>query len=59
MANMEEEVMEILLAVGTGVVVVWVIGWVRAVKRQPINDRLRTYCRRGASGGRRGSTVDG
>ncbi len=46
MANMEEEVMEILLAVGTGVVVAWVIGWVRAVKRQPINDRLHTYCRR-------------
>ena len=38
--------MEILLAVGIGVVVVWVIGWVCAVKRQPINDRLNTYCRR-------------
>jgi len=38
--------MEILLAVGIGVVVVWVIGWVRAVKRQPINDRLNAYCRR-------------
>jgi hypothetical protein len=44
---MEETAMEILLAVGIGVVVVWVIGWVRAVKRQPINDRLHTYCRRG------------
>ncbi len=40
--------MEFLLVVGIGgVVVAWVIGWVRAVKRQPINDRLRTYCRRG------------
>ncbi|CAG0956509.1 hypothetical protein GPROT1_00485 [Gammaproteobacteria bacterium] len=38
--------MEILLAVGIGVVVVWVIGWVRAVRRQPINDRLNAYCRR-------------
>lgn len=38
--------MEILLAAGIGVVVVWVIGWVRAVKRQPINDRLNAYCRR-------------
>ena len=39
--------MEFLLVVGIGgVVVAWVIGWVRAVKRQPINDRLRTYCRR-------------
>ena len=44
---MEEKVMEILLVVGiAGVVVAWVIGWVRAVKRQPINDRLHTYCRR-------------
>ena len=39
--------MEFLLAVGIGVVVVWVIGWVRVVKRQPVNDRLNTYCRRG------------
>jgi len=38
--------MEILLVVGIGVVVVWVIGWVRAVRRQPINDRLNAYCRR-------------
>ena len=38
--------MEILLAVGIGVVVVWAIGWVRAVRRQPINDRLNAYCRR-------------
>ncbi len=44
---MEEKVMEILLAVGIGVVVVWIVGWVRAVKQQPINDRLHTYCRRG------------
>jgi hypothetical protein len=44
---MEEKSMEFLLAVGIGVVVVWVIGWVRAVKRQPVNDRLNTYCRRG------------
>ena len=43
---MEEKAMEFLLAVGIGVVVVWVIGWVRAVKRQPVNDRLNTYCRR-------------
>ena len=38
--------MEILLAVGIGGAVVWVIGWVRAVRRQPINDRLNAYCRR-------------
>ena len=38
--------MEILLAVGIGVVVVWVIGFVRAVRREPINERLNTYCRR-------------
>jgi hypothetical protein len=45
---MEEKAMEFLLAVGIGgVVIAWVIGWVRAVKRQPINDRLNTYCRRG------------
>ena len=47
MALMEEKAMEFLLVVGIGgVVVAWVIGWVRAVKRQPINDRLHTYCRR-------------
>jgi hypothetical protein len=47
MALMEEKVMEILLVVGIGgVAVAWVIGWVRAVKRQPINDRLHIYCRR-------------
>jgi hypothetical protein len=48
MAFMEEKAMEILLIVGIGgVAVAWVIGWVRAVKRQPVNDRLHTYCRRG------------
>jgi hypothetical protein len=47
MALMEEKAMEILLVVGIGgVAIAWVIGWVRAVKRQPIHDRLHTYCRR-------------
>ena len=39
--------MEILLAVGIGVAVAWIIGFVRAVRREPINRRLNTYCRRG------------
>lgn len=38
--------MEILLAVGIGVAVAWAIGFVRAVRREPINQRLNTYCRR-------------
>ena len=38
--------MEFVLAVGIGVAVVWGLGFVRAVRRQPIDDRLRTYCRR-------------
>ena len=38
--------MEILLAVGIGVAVVWGIGFVRAVRREPVNQRLNTYCRR-------------
>ncbi len=38
--------MEILLAVGIGAAVAWVIGFVRAVRRAPINERLNTYCRR-------------
>jgi hypothetical protein len=37
---------EILLVVGIGVAVVWLIGLVRAIKREPINERLNTYCRR-------------
>ena len=43
---MEGKAMEFLLAVGIGVVVAWIVGWVRAVRQQPINDRLHTYCRR-------------
>jgi len=38
--------MEILLAVGIGVAVAWIIGFVRAVRREPVNQRLNTYCRR-------------
>lgn len=27
--------------------VAWMVGFIRAVKQQPINDRLNTFCRRG------------
>ncbi|CAG0937164.1 hypothetical protein TFLX_06076 [Thermoflexales bacterium] len=31
------------LAIG---LVAWIVGFIRAVKQQPINDRLNTFCRR-------------
>lgn len=27
-------------------VIAWTIGFIRAVRQQPINDRLHTYCQR-------------
>ena len=41
--------MELLIIIGSGLtlgVAWWIVGFVRAVKRQPINDRLKTYCER-------------
>ncbi len=36
----------VLLIVGLIVVVLWIIGWIRAVRREPIEQRLRDWCRR-------------
>ena len=41
--------MELLAMIGLGLalgVAWWIAGFVRAVRRQPINDRLKTYCQR-------------
>ena len=41
--------MELLAMIGLGLVLgvaVWIVGFVRAARRQPINDRLKTYCQR-------------
>ncbi len=41
--------MELLLILGSGCVLIgvtWIAGFIRAVRRQPINDRLKAYCRR-------------
>ncbi len=41
--------MELLLILGSGgvfIAVAWIVGFVRAVRRQPIDDRLKTYCQR-------------
>jgi hypothetical protein len=41
--------MELLAIIGSGlalVVVWWIVGFVRAVRRQPIDDRLKAYCQR-------------
>jgi hypothetical protein len=35
--------MEIVLAAGLVAVIAWIIGWVQAVKRDRINQRLRDY----------------
>jgi hypothetical protein len=41
----------IALIVGGGLsltgVIAWTIGFIRAVRRQPITDRLHEYCQRG------------
>jgi hypothetical protein len=41
--------MELLAIVGSGLVVIgvwWIVGFVRAVQRQPMDDRLKAYCQR-------------
>ncbi len=41
--------MELLAMMGLGLalgVVWWIAGFVRAVHRQPIDDRLKSYCQR-------------
>jgi len=41
--------MELLSILASGVVIgggLWVIGFIRAARRQPIDDRLKTYCQR-------------
>ncbi len=41
--------MELLALIGAGLalsVVWWIVGFARAVRRQPIDDRLKTYCHR-------------
>jgi len=41
--------MELLAMIGLGLalgVAGWIAGFVRAVRRQPIDDRLKTYCER-------------
>jgi hypothetical protein len=41
--------MELLMIAGLGLAVYgvwWIAGFVRAVRRQPINDRLKAYCQR-------------
>jgi hypothetical protein len=41
--------MELLAIIGLGLalgVAGWIVGFVRAVRRQTINDRLKTYCQR-------------
>ena len=35
--------MEIILAIGLLAAIAWIIGWVQAVKRERINQRLRDY----------------
>ena len=41
--------MIVLPVVGLIVGVLWVIGWIRAVRREPINQRLREYGTRRSS----------
>jgi hypothetical protein len=36
----------VLLIVGLIGSVLWIIGWIRAVRREPINQRLRDWGRR-------------
>ncbi len=41
--------MELLVMIGLGLalgVAWWIAGFVRAVRRQPINDRLKMFCQR-------------
>ncbi len=41
--------MGLLTMIGSGLalgVMWWIVGFVRAVRRQPLDDRLKTYCRR-------------
>ena len=41
--------MELLAIIGSGlalVVVWWIVGFVRAVRRQTLDDRLKAYCQR-------------
>jgi len=35
--------MEIILAVALVAAIAWIVGWVQAVKRERINQRLRDY----------------
>jgi len=42
--------MELLSILASGAVIggaLWVIGFIRAARRQPISDRLKAYCQRG------------
>ncbi len=41
--------MIVLLAVGLIVGALWLIGWIRAVRNEPINQRLREYGTRRSS----------
>jgi len=41
--------MELLSILASGAVIggaLWVIGFIRAARRQPIDDRLKAYCQR-------------
>ena len=42
----EDIMIVVLLIVGLIGSVLWIIGWIRAVRREPINQRLRDWGRR-------------
>ena len=39
----EDWIMEIIFTVALGAAIAWIVGWVQAVKRERINQRLRDY----------------
>ena len=40
------ELFSILVSGFVVIGVLWIIGFIRAVRRQPIDDRLKAYCQR-------------